>query len=78
MAGGELSPCAGLHPDRALVSLGFPRDEGMLVLKDPPEQAGDRCAERAGAELGTCHALSGHTPGDIFKGSFSCLCALLP
>lgn len=50
----------------------------MLVLKDPPEQAEDRGAERTGAKLGTSYALSGHIPGEIFKGSFSRLCALLP
>lgn len=81
-AGGELSPRAGLHPHQIQLRLGFlarsPRDEGMLVLKDPPEQAGDRGAERAGSELGTCRALSGHTTADVFKGLFSRLCALLP
>lgn len=81
MASGELSQHAGLHPNRAPLSLGFLtrfiRDEGMLVLMDLPEQAGDRGVDRAGAELGTCHALSGRIPGEIHKGSFSHLCALL-
>lgn len=48
------------------------------MLKDPPEQAGNRGAERAGAKVGTCRVLSGHIPGEIFKGLFSCLCVLLP
>lgn len=74
VAGGELSLYIGLHPHQALLSLSFlahfPKDEGMLVLKEQSEQTEDRGTERAGAELGTSHALSDHIPGVISKGSF--------
>lgn len=71
MTSGKSSPLAGFHLSQALLSLGFPvcfsRDERMLVLKDPPEQARDRDAQANGAKLATCQVFSGHMADEILS-----------